>query len=231
MPTLYSDPMIPFDHWFLPPGETHLQEWMTTANRRVDGRLTYQYHKYEAAMRYVTRRHRAVDVGAHCGLWSYWMARDFDKVDAFEPVPAHRDCWSANLMGYRRKTVLYACALGDRIGTVSLTPGVVSTGDTCVTPDVTSGSVQMLPLDSFYDIRDVDLLKIDCEGWELFVLRGAEKLLRRDHPVVIVEQKPGHASKYGIGDRDALAFLGVLGYVHREENNGDVVLTWDSATK
>jgi len=47
--------MIRFGPWHLPDGETHLQEWMTTVNRDVEGRLTYQYNKYDAALRYCRR--------------------------------------------------------------------------------------------------------------------------------------------------------------------------------
>jgi FkbM family methyltransferase len=218
--------MLQFNYWFLPDGEHHLQEWMTATNRVVDGRLTYQYHKYEAARRYCTTRRRALDIGAHAGLWSYWMAQDFAYLEAFEPVPAHRACWSANMVGLRSKATLHCCALGDHVGSVSLTPGVASTGDTHVTPDTDRGQVTMVTLDSYYGMVDVDFIKIDCEGWELFVLRGAEQLLRREHPVIIVEQKLGHGAKYGIADRAGVEFLQQLGYRVRKELAGDVILTW-----
>lgn len=217
--------MIPFDHWYLPDGETHLQTWMSTINRRVDGRLTYQYHKYEAALKFCTQRRRAVDVGAHAGLWSYWMARDFARLDAFEPVPEHRRCWLTNLMGLRDRAALHPCALGNRTAMVAMTTGPSSTGDTYVDPTKPTGLVPMVPLDSFPQITDVDLLKVDCEGGELYVLQGAEQLLRRDAPVIVVEQKLGHGQKYGIDDRAALTFLQTLGYRRQEELSGDFILT------
>lgn len=217
--------MIPFDRWFLPDGEAHLQEWMTGRQEVVEGRLTYQYHKYTAALSFCTSRRRAVDVGAHVGLWSYWMARDFETVDAFEPVKAHRECWLANMVGRRGRARLHGCALGDRTAMVTMTTGPASSGDTYVEPGV-DGLVPMVPLDDFLgDLPGTDFLKIDCEGGELAVLRGARQLLEQQTPVVLVEQKPGHGAKYGLGDRDALLFLRGLGYMVRQEISGDFILT------
>jgi len=52
-------------------------------------------------------------------------------------------------------------------------------------------------LDSF-DLPPVDFLKIDCEGYEYFILKGAERTVRRDRPCIIVEQKPRKGSMYGL---------------------------------
>ena len=35
----------------------------------------------------------------------------------------------------------------------------------------------------------VDYVKIDCEGYELNILHGAEQTLRQHRPIVVVEQK------------------------------------------
>jgi len=217
--------MIKFDRWFLPDGETHLQAWMTSQQQRRDGRLTYQLRKYEAALRHCRQRRRAVDVGAHVGLWSYWMAKDFQDLLAFEPKRAHRECWRANMNG--RGGTLLAVALGTRTGLVSMLTGPSSSGDTYVRPDGdTSESTEvatLMTLDEFV-LTELDLLKIDCEGYELFVVQGARETILREQPVIIVEQKPGHGAKYGIGDLDAVAYLRTLGYAEVETINGDVIM-------
>lgn len=208
---------VRFDEWILPNGETHLQGWMNKVNNRIEGRLTYQYHKYEAALNLCKSRHVAIDVGAHVGLFSYWMARDFESVEAFEPVAHHRDCFSINVLAHRSNVNLHACALGNREALVSIRTEPTSSGDSRIAGP---GDIPQHTLDSFA-LANASLLKIDCEGTELFVLRGAEELLARQKPVVIVEQKPGHAQKYGLGEKDAVPYLESLGYRLVREMAGD----------
>jgi FkbM family methyltransferase len=211
-----------FDAWWLPNDETHLEQWMRTKNRRVDGRLTYQYEKYEAALKHVPRKRVAVDVGSHCGLWAYWMVRDFGYVECFEPKMAHVLCWNANMINAPNAR-LHPVALGEKERTVGLTTGPASSGDTAV--DFKGSDVPMVTLDS-YEFPTVNLLKIDCEGYEAFVLEGARETLLRCRPTVIVEQKPGHGQRFGRGEHDALHFLVSLGAQHVWDYAGDYVLVF-----
>ena len=214
--------MLRFDQWVLPDGETHLPQWMTTKNRRVDGRLTYQYEKYEAAMKHCRKRTVAVDVGSHVGLWAYWMARDFSLVECFEPKAEHANCWYQNMAG-RHNARLHPVALGKYAGTVGLVTGPASSGDTTVSPN--GSGVQMVTLDSF-EFGMVDFLKIDCEGYEAYVLEGAMDTLKRCRPTVIVEQKPGHGQRFGRGEHDALRVLESIGAERLWEMHGDYVMAF-----
>lgn len=220
--------MLRFDHWYLPDGERHLQSWMNSVGRRVDGRLTYQFHKYEAALQFVPVRNVAVDVGAHVGLWSYFMARDFASVVAFEPMKAHADCWVENMAGHGNAT-LHRVALGETVKMVALsTRRADSSGDTGV--DLHGGNAisRQCRLDDF-DLDRVDFIKVDCEGYELFVLRGAGETIRRCKPVIVVEQKPhtGGPARYGIGETAAVTFLQSLGMKEMTKPmSGDWIMGW-----
>lgn len=214
--------MIAFDQWQLPDGETHLQEWMATVNRRVDGRLTYQFHKYEAAVKYCRERRIAVDAGAHVGLWSFWMARDFGQLIAFEPHPEHRSCWQRNMDGVTNAD-LFPYALGPAMASVAIKTGPSSSGDTFVDLDQT-GTIPQWPLDRF-TFDALDFLKIDAEGYEVFILEGAEATINRHRPVVIVEQKPGHGKKYGVSDTSGAELLKSWRYRERQVLHGDYILT------
>jgi len=216
------------DSWYFPEGETHLPQWMANPKVRMilNGRPAYQGQKQEAAISYCKQRRVAVDVGGHVGLWSFNLAHWFEEVHAFEPVAAHRACFEANVLTndseqdvYMNNVTLHAYALGDRDGSVSIRTEPTSSGDSRVDG---AGDIPMRTLDSF-QLANVDLIKIDCEGFELFVLRGAEELLARQKPVVIVEQKPGHAQKFGLGERDAIPYLESLGYVVAREMAGDFI--------
>lgn len=216
--------MIEFRGLWLPDGEEHLQEWMTKVGHTRDGLPTYQYHKYERVVKLCRQRRVAVDVGAHVGLWSRVMALDFGRIICFEPKAEHRECWLAN-MGNVAHAELHSCALGPEAGTVSLTTGPSSSGDTYVDPVAgASGGIEMRTLDSF-ELPVVDFLKIDCEGYEPMVLAGAVETLERCKPVICVEQKVGHGQKYGISDTAALPFLERLGYRRAGGIQGDYFLT------
>lgn len=225
--------------WWLPDGEEHLQQWILKMRQPCFGRLGYQKHKYDRALQWVRNRAVAVDVGAHVGLWSWPMSHDFAQVHAFEPMQEHRSCWMANMEG-QSNAMLYPCAVGNQEGTVRLktrTPG--SSGDTGVDPvaersslrasvDSDGEEAKIVRLDDF-DFPEVDFLKIDVEGYELYVLQGAVKLLERCRPCIIVEQKPetGMKDRYGLEPKDVIDFLKGMGAKQRAAVQGDYVLSWD----
>lgn len=209
--------------WF-PDSETHLIDWMRTNRRYVDGKPTYQYAKYEKALRLLPqdRRRVAIDVGANVGLWSRVMALDFEQVAAFEPMPEYSECLRRNAPTAQHELVALGAGPG-RALLANTTAG--SCGDTRVVASET-GLTQVEALDSFW-IDKVDLIKIDCEGYEQYVCEGARETLLHNRPVVIVEQKPGHASKaYGLHDQGALRFLQGLGMKLHAEMSGDFILGW-----
>lgn len=215
--------------WWFPDGEKHLPDWMRKARQERAGVLQYQLTKYQAALKHVRQRRVALDVGGHIGQWSRNMAQDFVRVVAFEPVPAYAECWRKNMAGFTHAR-LEPVALGDRDGTVSLrcgTPG--SHGDTFVAPadapDLVARDVPMRQLDAM-NLRDVDFLKIDCEGFELNVIRGGEETIRGCKPCIVVEQKPGMAQKFGFDETEAVTLLENWGAQRRAVLSGDYILSW-----
>lgn len=211
--------MILHQNVYLPDGETHLQSWMDKSGEIVDGRGTYQIRKLRAATRFCKQKRTAIDVGGHCGLWSMQLAKMFTFVHAFEPVARHRECFEANLVDAKNVT-LHACALGERAGSICIKTDPHSSGDSRVGGD---GDIPLRMLDE-YDFEEVDFMKLDAEGYELFALRGGEKLIRRCLPVIIVEQKPGKAQQFGLPERGAVDYLKGLGYTQTDNLSGDFVM-------
>lgn len=216
--------MLKFDEWYFPDGELHLPDWMRRTDKRVNGRLAYQYTKYEMALGYTKNFRVAVDVGAHVGLWSWYMARDFKDVAAFEPMQEHRACWIKN-MEDKKNAELYPSALSDKLHKVKVeTRTAGSSGDTGVIPNEV-GEIDACPLDHF-NLQDVDFIKIDCEGYELPVLKGAVNTIEKFRPCIVVEQKGDMAQKYGFEKLGAVKFLTDMGYKLRGEISGDYILSW-----
>jgi FkbM family methyltransferase len=181
----------------------------------------YQLEKLFAALRFTKNNAVAVDVGAHCGLWSRRLARMFKKVYAFEPIPIHREAFQRNVVGDYE---LFPFACGNKDAVVKMKTVPHSTGDTLIDE---SGDVEarVVRIDDYLD-TPCDFLKIDTEGYEEFVLMGAKKLLK-SRPCVIVEQKPKKAQKYGLRETGAVRFLRKLGAVQRAVIAGDYIMSWD----
>jgi FkbM family methyltransferase len=160
-------------------------------------------HLQELELAYLTRHsartslRRFVDVGANWGSYSLLLAPQFTHVDAFEPVERCANALARYSETFGGSIRVHQCALSDREGTVpffipwrddvdaSSSSRVVSAGDPAAI------SVQAKTLDSF-EFTDVDLIKIDVEGHEREVLRGAEETIRRCRPRLLVEVEQRH---------------------------------------
>lgn len=229
--------MIKHQGVWLPDGEKHFPEWMTRNGEIVAGRGTYQIKKLRAALEHVTRWRCAVDVGAHVGLWSMQLAPRFEQLHAFEPVEAFRQCWTRNMEGHTGHSLLYPVALGVKRGHVVMTipplAGGIDSGGTHVgqvlgEDDTRPQGSLTAPLHALDEFSfEVDFLKVDCEGFELEVLKGARETLERCHPCVIVEQKPHKLGpNFGIKGTPACDYLRTLGAVQRRELSGDFIFSW-----
>lgn len=209
------------DGWWFPDNEQHLQAWMAAPHNRLllNGRAAYQGKKQLALLKLCKRFRTAIDVGSHIGLWTYNLAPVFGKVRCFEPIAEHRSCFARNIDA--ENVIIYPIALGDARGTVGMLTEPTSSGDSRVHGEGTTG---MERLDSF-EFTDIDLIKVDCEGYEEHVLRGAEKTLRHCKPVVCVEQKRDMATRFGLEPRGAVRYLETLGYTLAVELGGDYLMT------
>lgn len=151
---------------------------------------------YEAELLYDVRSrlfypHCAVDVGAHVGNHTLFFALVLGlRTIAFEPNPTTYAHLEANIRdnGLEQICELHNAAVGAVAGHVlpSLAPEENS-GTATVRRDP-AGGVPLVRLDDevLAEAR-VDLIKIDVEGWELEVLRGAKDVLAHHRPLLYVE--------------------------------------------
>jgi FkbM family methyltransferase len=166
-------------------------------------RRGYPYERFLLEHIY-DRRHTlagtALDVGANIGNHALWFAGvcGFDVV-AYEPLHHQILREHAELNQLAHKIVIEPVALGDHNNTaVHIGKGRLADTDQDVPindqPDVASGKwlrtgarVPVRRLDD-YNLEHVSLIKIDVEGMEPAVLRGGEKMIRRDRPVIFAEE-------------------------------------------
>jgi FkbM family methyltransferase len=212
---------------WLPKAETHLIPFIERGPEFA-GAGTYQLHKFQAAFPFIKNFRHAVDIGAHVGLWSRILARCFTHLTAFEPIEEHRACFNENVrpeQGCDVELHPFALSSKDEILRFELCPE--SSGGTHVKMDdeVAGAQAAARPLDSFA-LSPVDFLKIDCEGYEYFILEGAEETVRREQPCIVVEQKPGKGSMYGRDDLDSVKLLQSWGAELKFEIAGDFCFAW-----
>lgn len=140
--------------------------------------------------RLVTPDGVAVDVGANYGVYAYALANIASKVHCIEPLS---EC-CAYIQAFRSdKITVHNCALSDAAGTLRLhIPTLhgrsIRTRASLEEPTGTFEirEVEVRTLDSFRLAR-VDFVKIDVEGVEAAVLRGARATLERDRPSLLIE--------------------------------------------
>jgi FkbM family methyltransferase len=131
-----------------------------------------------------------VDAGAHIGNHTIFMATAGAQVIAFEPNPTTRGFLQRNVQanGLSEQVQIIAKGLWSESSVASIVDGEPgNSGLATIRPG--SGEIGLVSLDDL-DL-DPDLLKIDVEGMEMDVLRGAPRTLSRSRPSIIVEANDG----------------------------------------
>ncbi len=153
------------------------------------------------------------DVGANVGFYSLLAARKAAKVIAFEPLPENLSYLRRHveLNRLQERIRVFPVAASDHDGTplFSVVPGNRSEGSLRPNGNL---PVQTMRLDNVEIVPD--LIKIDVEGNEYEVLRGAVETLRAHRPMVLVALHTG--------DSNCIDFLKQLDYHVSELASGEL---------
>lgn len=145
----------------------------------------------------VHRGDHVADVGANNGLYTHMFAKQGAMVEAFEPQSECVAVLQAYASRRRPRNVrVHPVALSASAGTgiLHVPHGAESSPSASLraTPDNAAAlDVTLECLDSF-EFFDLMLMKIDVEGAELDVLRGATETLTRCRPLLFVEIEQRH---------------------------------------
>jgi FkbM family methyltransferase len=172
-----------------------------------------------------------VDVGANVGLYTIWALDMGAEVLAIEPnrVSVKQLEENLSLNGYHAE--IATVAVGEAPGTLTMTTGldqqnhlVLSDGDR-TEAELATETVEVVTLDDLVGERVVDGLKIDVEGAELLVLKGATRLLA-ERRIKLLQMEWNYLSEEMLGqDRTAVAaLLDQAGYdLFRPDDHGELV--------
>ncbi|MFA5377909.1 MAG: FkbM family methyltransferase [Dehalococcoidia bacterium] len=189
------------------------------------------YERFETALvkRHLKPGQIFVDVGAHIGYYSVLAASIVGPtggVYAYEPNPANVELLRANTEQFEGIVRMRDCAVSDAPGRAKLYLSATNSGDHQLFRSVGREAVDVavISLDSDPALAglSVNILKIDVQGLEVSVLRGARELIARSPSLMgIVEYSPAHLRLAGLkrpGDLlDMLNGMGLNAYLHEKK--------------
>ncbi|VVA10738.1 PREDICTED: methyltransferase [Prunus dulcis] len=171
-----------------------------------------------------------VDVGANVGMASFAAAVMGFQVLAFEPVfeNLQRICDGIYLNRVGDLVTVFEAAASDRLGNITFHKLVSRMDNSAISAagaklafknnEEVAVQVRTIPLDDVIpDSEPVLLLKIDVQGWEYHVLKGASRLLSRKAskaPYIIYEEDERLLQASNSSAKEIRKFLRGVGYNH-----------------
>jgi len=162
----------------------------------------------------------ALDIGAHVGAVSLYLARKFERVIAFEGVPATFHYLAhnvANVANVDARNVAVGGESGQvyfshypKHGQLSHISGVATAGTMNI------GPIPLCTIDSL-ELSNVSFMKIDVEGTELAVVEGARETILKSRPLILIEQAGNDELHFGTVRNEASAYLESLGMIQHPD--------------
>jgi FkbM family methyltransferase len=160
----------------------------------------------------------AIDIGANIGIFTLRFARwvrDGGRVIAVEPETENFASLQRRVLaaGMNGRVLAVQAIAADKAGILRLEINPNHPGDHKIAP--AGIPVQAVTLDGLLASQDdppVSLLKIDVQGAELRVLRGAAALLARCRPALFVEIDDSALREQGSSAAELFDFLAAFGY-------------------
>ncbi|MGJ4945641.1 FkbM family methyltransferase [Bradyrhizobium sp. HKCCYLS1011] len=177
--------------------------------------------EFAAIRRHLRPGDTVCDVGANKGSFTSWLSRwcgEQGRVVAFEPQRELADrlaavCAAAGLRNVTVEAKAVHAASGRRelYIPVGHAPGASLNPPASPAERSDRVTVPVVALDDYFKPSErVTLLKVDVEGAELDVFRGARRILERDRPMLVFECETRHLVGRTIDD--VFAYLAALGY-------------------
>jgi FkbM family methyltransferase len=185
--------------FWVPSNDIHLTDWKA-GKTFTQNKCLLQFQDY--CKKHNKKFNHILDIGAWVGTWSMAMNQYCGRVVAFEPEELHYKCLVKNV-GDDVET--HQLAIGAEQKMISLSQDDFTQS----TRVVGEGSIPMITVDSLR-LDDVDMIKIDVEGYEMEVLKGATKTLESVQYLMI--ELNNNTKKYGSNNIEVEKHIRLLGF-------------------
>ncbi len=234
--SLMAEDFLPFEvytfdarRWVIKETDLGFRIWVSLEDRAVSRPILLDaYERDEAQFLMATVRPGdvVVDAGANVGFHALLLAKlvgPAGRVYAFEPLPYLADALERSIAenGFESRLELHRLALDETAGPALLrhAPRTANFGGAHLAPDGAPEAwqadvpIERVRLDDVIGDARCSLIKMDVEGAEPRVVRGATKLLTRDRAVVLAELHDAQMRRVsGIGPSEFLAQMRALGF-------------------
>jgi len=186
--------------WHLLDDEHDITEWLE--NKPKDEVFWQGQEWIDAVLNLTEKRGVFLDIGANYGFVSAIMSDYFKEVLSFELIPSTYDCLEQNVKKYNNVHP-YNFGLGHQEDIVLTMRRKKTAGHSQVINDekiikqyknntipkkkrIEVREAKIKTLDSL-NLDSIDLIKIDVEGFEEYVLQGAENTIKKLKPAICLE--------------------------------------------
>ena len=191
------------NNFWIPSNDAQIEKWRKEGFPHMQDRCLNRFLKHcdNKNIQFKT----VLDIGAWCGTWSLAMQKYAENIFCYEPNKTHFACLEKNLASFSNVS-LYNCAIGNEEGFVKLTEET-ATQNTRVIQE--KGDTKICTIDSL-SLDNVDLIKIDVEGFEMEVLKGATETIKNVEYIMI--ELNNNTKRYGSSNLEIEKYLPTLGF-------------------
>ena len=174
---------------------------------------------------YTSRKKRPIffDIGGNCGYYSLVAKDACSEVHIFEPSKTSSKTIGLNLkLNQVNNATIHNFGLSNHNGPMKFYTYSSSGNDSLVRRNIPKNHELKASGSYMVDVKTIDaivpplplpdLIKIDVEGAELFVLEGGEKMLEIKSPSMIIEYSSGTSQDAGYKRKDIAELLRSKGY-------------------
>lgn len=146
----------------------------------------------------LTNKRRFIDIGANQGFYSYYFSKTFKKVEAFEPL--HETINELKNLNISNINISHN-GISNKNGTAKLNIPIINNNTETAQSSIEElnypyiqKKIKVNTIDS-YEFENVDLIKIDVEGHEEYVIQGSKKTILINKPYLLIEIEQRHIRK------------------------------------
>jgi FkbM family methyltransferase len=140
----------------------------------------------------------AVDIGSNYGIYSFLFSKFFKKVESFEPIQKHF-IETKNLFS---NVTVHNYALGNKDSSEIINVPMInnkliygySSIHTKFKKSI-SEKIYVKKFDKVFKYKTLSFMKIDVEGYEIQVIKGAFNLIKKFRPIIMIEIEDRHNNK------------------------------------